>query len=61
MPLTNEEQEIFEEMITSPLAAKYDKVFLCRLGDVLLEMTGSVNLRQRIAMIKLDTRIAGNK
>lgn len=57
MPLTKKEQEEFEEMLTSPLVAKYDKVFLNRLGDVLFEMTGSVNLRQRIALIKLDTRI----
>ncbi len=53
MPFTKEEQKVFEQMFEEATEAEDDIEFLIRLGDVLLEMTGNVNLAQRLKTLGL--------
>ena len=50
MPLTKKEQKAFEEMF-SDIKAKSNSGFITKVADVLFEMTGNVNLTQRLKCI----------
>ena len=53
MPLTDEEQEIFENLFSNMLDVEglSDSQFINRLSDVLFEVTGDVNHAQRLKNI----------
>jgi hypothetical protein len=55
MALTKKEQRAFEEMFEEVQAVQPDSRFLQKLGDLIFEMTGNVNLRMRIHLLEKPT------
>jgi len=58
MALTKKEQKTFEKMFDDLLAQhpRGNKIFLRALGDLLFDMTGSVNLKMRLFNISLKSK-----
>ncbi len=48
MPLTKEEQKMFEEMFAETDNIHLDSKFMDKIADLIFEMTGNVNLRMRL-------------
>ncbi len=56
MPLTSKEQKRFESRFGAIQGTHPDSKFLEKLGDVIFEMTGNVNLKMR--MFHMSERLA---
>ena len=60
MPLTKKEQKIFEEMLEEPMQFESNKHFLDNLADTLFDLTGNVNLTQRLKCMADKMKLINN-
>ncbi len=60
MPLTEEEQQEFEEMFEKDMEFESNKHFLDNLAMTLFKLTGNVNLTQRLKCMADKMKLINN-